>query len=80
MWATGSRAAIGGIFKIDAGYTYLNTKLQELAGIPDDELVPWEPGASSWARVVPTAVVGGPLSLRDVLFSGSMYIEAGTST
>ena len=55
--------SIGGIFKIDAGYTYLNTKLQGLAGIPDDELVPWEPGASSWARVVPTAVVGGPLSL-----------------
>ncbi|MCT2399342.1 TonB-dependent receptor [Novosphingobium mangrovi (ex Huang et al. 2023)] len=54
---------VADILKIDAGYTYLNTKLQELSGIPDPEPVPWEPGASSWAYVVPTAVVGGPLSL-----------------
>lgn len=56
-------ATIADILKIDVGYTYLNTKLQELSGIPEDDLTPWVPGAIPWARVVPTALVGGPLSL-----------------
>jgi len=49
--------------KIDGGYTYLNTKLIELVGIPAPDLSPWVPGASPWSIVNPTGVVGGPLAL-----------------
>jgi iron complex outermembrane receptor protein len=45
------------ILRLDGGYTYLNTKLKELAPIvltPEQQLV--------WADVRPTALVGGPLA------------------
>jgi iron complex outermembrane receptor protein len=49
--------------KLEAGYTYLNTKLIELVGIPPVDQVPWVPGASPWAVVNPTALRGGQLAL-----------------
>lgn len=49
--------------KFDAGYTYLNTKLLELANIPPPDNRPWQPGDSPWAAVVPTATPGSSLAL-----------------
>lgn len=49
--------------KLEAGYTYLNTKLVDLVGIPPEDNVPWVPGASPWAVVNPTGLEGGPLAL-----------------
>lgn len=49
--------------KFDAGYAYLNTRLQALTGIPADDFSPWQPGETPWAQVVPTAAVGEPLAL-----------------
>jgi iron complex outermembrane recepter protein len=49
--------------RLEAGYTYLNTKLIELVGIPAPNNVPWVPGESPWAVVNPTGLPGGPLSL-----------------
>lgn len=42
--------------KLEAGYTYLNTRLQELVR-------PTLPADSPWSVIAPTGVVGGPLSL-----------------
>ena len=49
--------------KFDAGYAYLNTKLKELTGIPEDDFSDWMPGETPWAQVTPTALVGNSLSL-----------------
>lgn len=48
---------------IQAGYTYLNTKILELTNIPPDEDIPWVPGESPWRSLRPTAVEGLPLAL-----------------
>ena len=48
---------------IQGGYTYLNTKLQELVDIPADITTPWVAGETPWARVIPTALVGESLAL-----------------
>jgi iron complex outermembrane recepter protein len=48
--------------KLEVGYTYLNTKLQELTGIPPDDNRIWQPGDLPWCCVIPTAEVGKPLA------------------
>ncbi len=49
--------------RLEAGYTYLNTRLKSLTGIPAPDLTPWVPGTVPWGRVIPTSVPGGPLAL-----------------
>ncbi len=49
--------------KLQAGYAYLNTKLKELSNVPADDFTPYAAGGNPWARVVPSAIVGGPLGL-----------------
>lgn len=49
--------------KIDAGYTYLDTKLLELTNIPAPDNRPWVPGDSPWAVVLPSATPGTSLAL-----------------
>lgn len=49
--------------RLDAGYTYLSTKLLKLTNIPPADDRPWMPGDSPWSSVNPTAREGAPLSL-----------------
>jgi iron complex outermembrane receptor protein len=49
--------------KLEAGYTYLNTKLIDFVGLPAPDNSPWVPGASPWAAINPMAIVHGPLTL-----------------
>ncbi|MDR2857428.1 MAG: TonB-dependent receptor [Novosphingobium sp.] len=49
--------------KIEAGYTYLNTRLIKLVGIPPEDMTSWVPGESPWAVVHATSQEGGPLAL-----------------
>jgi len=65
MWGFEADAAVT-LFdrlRVDAGYTYLNTKLQDLVNIPAPDNRPWQPGDSPWAVVVPTATKGTSLAL-----------------
>ncbi len=48
--------------KVEIGYTYLNTRLQSLTGLPPDDNRVWKPGDLPWCCVRPTAVVGEALS------------------
>ena len=48
--------------KAEVGYTYLNTKLKSLTGIPEDDNRIWQPGDLPWCCVVPTAAVGEALA------------------
>jgi iron complex outermembrane recepter protein len=49
--------------RLEGGYTYLNTKLVSLVGLPPQDNVPWVPGESPWAVVNPTGEEGGALAL-----------------
>ncbi len=49
--------------KLEAGWTYLNTRLLALTGVPAPDNSVYVPGSSPWAVVVPTAVVGADLAL-----------------
>ena len=48
--------------KFEVGYTYLNTTLQSLDGIPPDDFTPFVPGTLPWMTYRPTAAVGEALS------------------
>ena len=59
---------------LEVGYTYLNTKLISLTGLPPDDNRVWQPGDLPWRQVIPTAVAGGPLN-----FSPKHRIQATLS-
>jgi len=48
--------------RAEVGYTYLNTKLKSLTGLPPDDNRIWMPGDLPWCCVVPTARVGESLA------------------